>query len=130
MSMNDPLASVMSGILNHERSGKGTIFVRPDSKVIRMVLEIMNEEGYIGASEPVEDGRAGMLKVNLLGAINRCGTIKPRYAVRVGGFEKYEKRYLPAIDFGILIISTSKGLMTHQKAKKEGFGGKLIAYCY
>ena len=44
--------------------------------------------------------------------------------------EKYEKRYLPAKQFGILIISTPKGLMTHVQAMDKKTGGKLIAYCY
>ena len=41
-----------------------------------------------------------------------------------------EKRYLPAKDFGILIMSTSKGIMTHYDAKKKNLGGKLLSYCY
>ena len=58
------------------------------------------------------------------------GAIKPRFAVKATEYEKFEKRYLPAKGFGILIVSTVKGLMTHYEAKQQGLGGRLIAYCY
>ena len=45
-------------------------------------------------------------------------------------FEKFERRYLPAKDMGILIVSTPAGIMTHVEAKKKGLGGRLLAYCY
>ena len=45
-------------------------------------------------------------------------------------FEKYEKRFLPAKDFGIIIMTTPQGIMTHIEAKKKSTGGKLLAYCY
>ena len=59
-----------------------------------------------------------------------CKAIKPRYMVSVSEIEKYEKRYLPAKNFGIIIISTSQGLMTHQTAIDKNIGGSLIAYIY
>ena len=77
-----------------------------------------------------EDGKAGLIKVNLNGNINKCGVIKPRFAVKRKDFEKFEKRYLPAKDFGIIIISTPDGLMTHIQAKEKNLGGRLIAYVY
>ena len=44
--------------------------------------------------------------------------------------EKFEKRYLPAKDFGILLVTTNKGVMTHEEAKKNHVGGKLLAYVF
>ena len=60
----------------------------------------------------------------------KCGAIKPNFSVKKDGFEKFEKRYLPAKDFGVLIVSTSQGIMTHVEAKEKKLGGKLIAYVY
>ena len=128
--LNDPLANMMSAILNHEKTGKKELIVKPVSKVIRKVLEIMNSHGYVGANSTVEDGRGDYLLLNLLGTINKCGVIKPRYAVQLPDYERFEKRYLPARDFGILIVSTNKGMMTHVEAKKQRLGGRLVAYCY
>jgi len=98
--------------------------------MIKMVFTIMNEQGYLGSFEEVNDGKGGVLKVYLLGNINKCGVIKPRFSTTKHEFEKWEKRYLPAKDFGIIVVSTPQGLMTHYSAKEKQSGGKLIAYCY
>lgn len=45
-------------------------------------------------------------------------------------FEKFEKRYLPAKNMGIIMVSTSQGITTHRMAKEKKSGGRLIAYCY
>jgi len=130
MTLNDPLANVLSFIFNYEKLGKKQLITNNVSKLIIRVLNIMNEEGFIGANELIEDGRGGQLKVNLIGSLNKCGVIKPRHKVKVSQFEKYEKRYLPAKDFGVLIVSTNKGLMTHKKAKEQNLGGTLISFVY
>jgi small subunit ribosomal protein S8 len=66
----------------------------------------------------------------LKGAINNCGVIKPRYSVKRSDLEKFESRYLPAQDFGVLILTTTEGVITHTEAKELGVGGKLLAYVY
>jgi small subunit ribosomal protein S8 len=128
--LNDTLATALSMILNMEKIGKKECLIRPTSKIIKVVLKIMNENNYIGTFDEVVTKKGNMLKVNLLGNINKCGAIKPRYSVKKSGYEKFEKRYLPAKDFGIIFVSTPKGIMTHMEARKKSIGGKLIAYCY
>ena len=128
--MVDLLAQALTKIKNAENVGKSECVVRPISKVIREVLNILRLNGYIGEFEVIDDGRGGIVKIQLVGKINNCGAIKPRFSVSKDNFEKFEKRYLPAKDFGILIVSTVKGLMTHMQAKKMGIGGQLIAYVY
>ncbi len=130
MSLNDPLANVLSFIKNYERLGRSELFAGNNSKVIRTILAILQEEGYIGGFEEISDGKGKVLKINLLGKINKIGVIKPRFAVKKSDFEKFEKRFLPARGFGILIVTTPKGIMTNTKAKEQGIGGKLICYCY
>lgn len=128
--LNDPVAAGLSKIMNAERVGKREVDVRPSSRIMKRILEIMNEYHYLGSCEEVVDGQAGVLKVNLLGNINSCGVIKPRFSAKYGAFEKWEKRYLPAKDFGILVVSTPLGVMTHLQAKEKKTGGKLLAFCY
>ena len=128
--LNDPLANVLSKILNAEKVGQRVCEAKPSSKLIKNVLKIMNENLYLGEFEEITDGRGNFIKINLLGAINKCGAIKPRFSFKKEKFEKFEKRYLPAKGFGILMISTNRGLMTHEDAKKKNIGGRLIAYCY
>ena len=128
--LNDPLAATLTKVLNAEKVGKKEVVVKPSSKMIRKVLEIMNEHRYIGSAEEIEKGLIKILKINLLGNINKCGVIKPRFSTKYNGFEKWEKRYLPATDFGIILVSTPQGIMTHDQAKEKKTGGKLLAYCY
>jgi small subunit ribosomal protein S8 len=130
MSSNDPLANVLSKINNAENRAKSECTFTVNSKVITNVLQIMQDNGYLGAVEEVEAASGKLYKVNLIGKINKCNAVKPRYSVKVDDFTKFEKRFLPARDFGIIIISTPKGVMTQEEAKKKNLGGKIIAYCY
>ncbi len=130
MSLNDPLSNTLSKIMNAEKIGKKEVVIKPSSKVIKKVLDILNKKGFIGDYEEVKDIKGNYLKVNLLGNINKCGAIKPRYTIDKTGYEKFEKRYLPASGFGIIIISTNQDLLVHEEAKKKNIGGRLIAYCY
>ncbi|MBI4149404.1 30S ribosomal protein S8 [Candidatus Woesearchaeota archaeon] len=130
MSLNDPLANTLSKMLNAERRGKKMVVITPVSKMIKSVLSIMQDNHYIGAHEEVTPEKGGVVKVALLGMMNACGAIRPRYQAALEDYERFEKRYLLAKDFGVLIVSTSRGVMTHAEAKKKGIGGRLLAYCY
>jgi small subunit ribosomal protein S8 len=126
---HDTLADVMSTIKNGDRIGK-TDCLTPASKLVREVLKVMQKRGFIGVFEFIDDGKSGKFQVKLKNRVNDCNVIKPRYSISVDDFEKWEKRYLPAKDFGILIISTTKGIMTHEEAKEKHVGGKLLAYAF
>jgi|SRR3989344_7707610 len=128
--MNDTLSTALSKIMNAEKVGKKECLIKPVSQVIKQVLGILNQHSYVGMYEEIADGRGGILKMNLLGNMNKCGSIKPRFSVKLNDFEKWERRFLPAKGFGIIIMSTSQGMMTHEEARKRAIGGKLIAYCY
>ena len=130
MSLNDPLSNALSSILNAEKTGKEFCLIKPASKIIKRVLEIMQDNKYIGGYEILDDGKSGLIKLNLLGRLNKCGVIKPRFSVKIENYEKYEKRFLLAKDFGFMVVSTNSGLMVHSDAKKKKIGGRLIAYFY
>lgn len=126
----DPLANALSTIKNYEEIRKAEVTIEPASRLIGDVLEVIEEEGYIGDFDFVDDGKGGKFKVELAGNINDCAVIKPRFSVKQGEFEKWEKRYLPAAGFGILAVSTSKGVISHKEAKEKGLGGRLLAFVY
>jgi small subunit ribosomal protein S8 len=128
--LNDPLANALSLMKNAEIKGKGSCTIQPSSKLIGGVLTLLKEKGYVGEFEHVDDGKAGVFQVKLIGNINNCGVIKPRYPVKREDLEKWESRYLPARDFGLLILTTTKGIVSHMEAKKNRIGGKLLAYVY
>lgn len=126
----DPLADALSNLKNSENAGILTCVIKPASKLIGKVLRVMQEYGYIGEFEFVDDGKSGKFKVKLLGKLNNCGVITPRYPVGKRDFEKFEKRYLPATGFGVLAVSTPRGVMSHYEAKEKGIGGRLLAFVY
>ena len=128
--LNDPLANMMSLILNNELIGKSECMIKPISKTIKEILKIMKENKYVGDFKEIEDGKGNHIKLNLIGGINKCGVIKPRYSVKNKDFEKFEQRYLPAKDIGILFVSTPNGIMTHYNVKSKKTGGRILAYCY
>jgi small subunit ribosomal protein S8 len=128
--LNDPLATALSKILNAEKVGKKECSIYPSSKVVEKVLEIMKDKQFVGKAEKAETNQGTRIKLNLINKVNNCGVIKPRYPVKSKGFEKFEKRFLPAKGFGYLIVSTSQGIMTHEDAIKNNLGGKLLAFVY
>ncbi|MFC6835195.1 30S ribosomal protein S8 [Halomarina ordinaria] len=127
---NDPLASALSGLDNAERVGHLTQTVQPASNTIGSVLEVFYDRGYIDGFQFVDDGKAGRFEVELKGAINECGPVKPRYSAKADEYERWEKRFLPARDYGALVVTTSEGIMSHYEARDQGIGGQVIAYVY
>ncbi len=128
--LHDTLNDAMVTIRNAEAAGKRECLVRPASKLVGRVLKVMQDSQYIRSFELVEDGRGGLYRIGLGGSINSCGVIKPRFSVKRTDLERYEARYLPAQDFGVLILTTTEGVISQTKAKEIGVGGKLLAYVY
>jgi len=129
----DPLANALSTIMNNEMRGHKEAIITPASKLIAMVLRVMQRYGYIGEFEHIDDGRWGKIKVQLLGRINKCGVIKPRFSVKYKELREmphWLRKYLPSRDIGILILSTSQGVMSHREALERKIGGVLLAYVY
>ena len=130
MVMLDVLANALAMIKNAEIRGHKQVVIWPSSKLVGNVLRVMQRYGYIGEFEYVYDGRGGKYVVKLLGRINDVGAIKPRYYVKVDELMKWEEKYLPARQIGILILSTSKGVLSHLEAREQHIGGVLLAYVY
>ncbi len=126
--MLDPLANAMSTIANAEILGRKEVTIRPASRIIANVLRVIQKYGAIGEFEVMED--LWIISVQLLGRISKIGVIKPRYPVKVQDYVEWEKRFLPARDMGILVVSTSEGVMSHQEAVEHNLGGRLLAYVY
>ena len=91
---------------------------------------MIQKNNYIGDFEFIDDGKGGKFKIQLKGKVNNCGSIRPRFSVGKDGFEKYERRFLPAAGLGFLVVSTTQGILTHDQAKEKSIGGKLLAFIY
>jgi len=120
----DIVSDILNEIMNAKRARKDVVETTRFSKLLIAILEIMKRYGYIEFE--IEEG---ILKINIK-ELDECRSIKPRYTVTKEKIEKYVRRFLPARNFGYLIISTNKGLMTHQEAQENKIGGSLIAYFY
>ena len=123
------VADGLSAIRNAIRKGKREVIVRGISKLFLNILEIMKREGYVIDYEVITWEKGGEVKILLGEYINECKAITPRFFVKKDGYLEVEKQYLPAVDMGIIIVSTSKGVMTHKEAKGK-YGGALLAYVY
>jgi len=126
----DVLANGLTTIINNENRNKRECIISPASKLLGKVLRVMQLNGYLGEFEFVDDGRSGKFKVQLLGRVNKCGAVRPRFAVKTTEFEEWEKKFLPSREVGLLIMSTSKGVLPHREAKDKGIGGRLLAFVY
>jgi len=130
MALVDPVSDALINIKNHDFASKRHCLLRPASKLMGEILRVLKDSGYVQAFEFVVDGREGIYKVDLAGKINDCKAVKPRYPVKKDGFEKFEKKYLPARGIGILIVTTPDGVMTHRQAKEKNLGGRLLGFVY
>lgn len=128
--MLDILSNALTMIKNAEVVGKRQVVIWPVNRLTYYVLRVLQRYGYVGEIEYVDDGRGGKYIVQLLGKINDISPIKPRYPVKYREIVQWEQKFLPARQIGILIISTSQGVMSHLEAKERKIGGVLLAYVY
>mmetsp|Transcript_77592 Transcript_77592/g.107831 ORF Transcript_77592/g.107831 Transcript_77592/m.107831 type:complete len:131 (-) Transcript_77592:69-461(-) len=124
------LADCLKTISNAEKRGRRQVLIRPSSKVVVKFLRCMQEHGYIGEFEIVDDHRASKIVIELTGRLNKCGVISPRFDVPYGDIEKWIVNLLPSRQFGHLILSTTYGIMTHEEARRKKTGGKILGFFY
>ncbi len=121
----DVVSDGLNRIMNAKLAGQTSITLRHHSKFLQNILAIGKLKGYISEYSTSPKG----LFVEFKG-LNMCKAVKPRYIVKVKDIDKYVRRYLPARGIGIIVVSTSKGLVTHQTAQEKGIGGSVVAYFY
>jgi small subunit ribosomal protein S8 len=130
MAATNVLANLFASLQNAEMRNKKECMVIPASSLASEVLKVLQKRKYIGEFEFIDDGVGGKLRVQLLGKINRCGVISPRFPVKALKLVDWEHRYLPAFAVGTLIVSTPQGVMSHAEAQEKNLGGRLVGYVY
>merc|ERR1711943_124986 len=124
------LNDALKNIVNAEKAGKRQVMLRPISKVLVKFLRVMQKKEYINAFEIIDDARNGKIVIDLNGRLNKCGVISPRFDLKLKNFEKFVYQILPSRQFGYVILTTNKGIMDHNEARKNHTGGKVLGYFY
>ena len=124
------LSNLFTTITNNESRRKKECIIIPASRFSRDILRVLQKHRYIGEFEQIDDGRAGKFRVQLLAKINKCGIITPRFSVRKNSYLSWERRFLPAYNMGLILVSTSAGILSHREAQEQGIGGVLIGYVF
>lgn len=120
----DIVADALNQIMNAKKARKTNVVIQKHSKLLRNVLDIAKESGYLDYEI---NGTKLMVEIYKL---NELKAIKPRYTVSVKTINKYVRRYLPAKNFGFVVVSTNQGLMKADDAEEQNLGGCLIAYMF
>ncbi len=124
---HDIVADALNMMKNAKRARKNTIKVKIISNMLIEILKIMKQKGAVKKYKI--DSKEKSIEITI-GDLTECKSIKPRFSCDKSQIEKYRRRYLPARNIGTMIISTNKGLMTHEEAQEEQIGGCLIAFFY
>lgn len=128
MALSDPIADMLTRIRNAVRAGDKRVNIR-NSKVCTGIAGVLKDEGYISDFDVIDDGRQGILRVELkygprgeklLSELTR--TSKPGRRV----YSKLADLPRPMAGLGIAIISTPKGVLSDRQARREHVGGELL----
>ena len=132
MQITDTIADLLTRIRNASSAKHATVDV-PASIVKKAITEILLNEGYIKGYQVVEDGKQGIIRITLKYDENRTPVISGIKRVSKPGLRIYSNcEDMPRVmnGLGIAIVSTSKGIMTDKKARRENVGGEVIAFVW
>lgn len=132
MTMTDPIADMLTRIRNASMVKHETVDV-PASNLKKEIANILLEEGFIKGFDVIEDGKQGIIRMQLKYGRNKEKVITGIKKISKPGLRVYAKKdEVPRVlgGLGIAIISTSKGIVTDKVARKEGVGGEVIAYIW
>lgn len=132
MSMSDPIADFLTRIRNAGMVYHDKVEV-PASRIKKDLAELLKAEGYIKDVEYIADDKQGVIRMYLKYGPNRERIITGLKRISRPGLRVYAKKdEIPKVlgGLGIAVISTSKGIMTDKKARREGLGGEVISYIW
>lgn len=132
MVMTDPIADFLTRIRNGNMVMHETVEV-PSSKIKLSLATILKDEGYIKDFEYIEDGKQGIIRIYLKYGADRKRVITGIKRISKPGLRvNVQRDQIPKVlgGLGTAVLSTSKGVMTDKKARKEGVGGEVICYIW
>ncbi len=132
MAMTDPIADLLTRVRNANMVKHTSVDV-PASNVKNKIVEILLEEGYIKGFDIIEDGKQGLIRIELKYGENKERVITGLKRISKPGLRVYAKKTdIPKVlgGLGLAIISTSNGIITDKEARKLGVGGEVICYVW
>ena len=132
MQISDVIADMLTRIRNASNAKHETVDI-PASNMKKAIADILLEEGYIKAVSVVEDGKQGTIRITLKYEQGKVKAIRGIRRVSKPGLRIYSNcEDMPKVmtGLGIAIVSTSKGIMTDKKARRENVGGEVLAFVW
>ena len=132
MSMSDPLADMFTRIRNGSKANFEKVDV-PSSKIKRDIAKVLKEEGFIKNFKVVTDeDRHELIRIFLKYDVNRKGLIHIKRVSKPGRRVYIGSRHIPSVmsGLGLSILSTPKGILTDQSARKANVGGEVLCYVW
>jgi small subunit ribosomal protein S8 len=131
MNISDPIADMLTRIRNGSRARHTEIMV-PASRTKRAIAEILRDEGFIEDFEDARDGAHPVLRLKLK-YVGKVPVISGLKRVSKPGLRVYaSKTDIPRVlgGLGVVIVSTSHGIMTGARARQAQLGGEVLAYVW
>ena len=132
MQMSDVIADMLTRIRNANDAKHATVDI-PASNMKKAIAEILVNEGYVKSFETIEDGKQGVIRITLKYQGNKQKVLRGIRRVSKPGLRIYAScEDMPSVmnGLGIAIVSTSKGIMTDKRARKENVGGEVLAFVW
>ncbi|HZJ58430.1 MAG TPA: 30S ribosomal protein S8 [Clostridia bacterium] len=132
MVMTDPIADMLTRIRNALVVKHASINV-PASNMKMAIANILREEGFIRGFTRMEDGKQGVIRIDLKYGQNGQKVIAGLKRISKPGLRVYaNKDQVPKVlgGLGVAILSTSKGVITDKKAREEGVGGEVLCFIW
>ena len=132
MQISDVIADMLTRIRNASNAKHETVDI-PASNMKTAIANILLEEGYIKAVSVVEDGKQGIIRITLKYEQGKVKAIRGIRRVSKPGLRIYSNcEDMPKVmnGLGIAIVSTSKGIMTDKRARRENVGGEVLAFVW
>ena len=132
MQISDTIADLLTRIRNAATAKHATVDV-PASNVKKAITQILTDEGYIKSFQVIDDGKQGIIRITLKYDENRTSVISGLRRISKPGLRIYSScADMPKVrmGLGIVIVSTSKGIMTDKKARELNVGGEVLAYVW
>jgi small subunit ribosomal protein S8 len=132
MNMSDPIADMLTRIRNASRARHGEVIV-PASRVKREIARILVAEGFIAGFAEERDGTAAVLRLQLKYVDGKVPVVSGLKRISKPGLRVYAKKTdIPRVlgGLGVVIVSTSRGIMTGSQARSANLGGEVLAYVW